>query len=103
MISAFINNQPEESNYPLSIIKIVLCGENSMKLQSFWKKELKADPTDWLLEPDDPGVRYLALRDIVDAGETEIKTARRNAHRERPIARILAGQRKTQSSCSGEK
>ncbi len=53
------------------------------------KKSLKADPTDWLLESDDPGVRYLALRDIVDASEKEVKAARRKAHREGPIARIL--------------
>ncbi len=54
-----------------------------------WKKLLKVDPTDWLLEEDDPGVRYLALRDIVDADEKEVKTARRKAHREGPIAVIL--------------
>jgi hypothetical protein len=54
-----------------------------------WKRLLKADPTDWLLEPDDPGVRYLALRDIVDADEKEVKTARLKAHLEGPIATIL--------------
>jgi hypothetical protein len=61
-----------------------------MAKQQVWKNSLKADPTDWLLEPDDPGVRYLALRDIVDASENEIKAARRKAHREGPIATILA-------------
>jgi len=61
-----------------------------MEKQQDWKKVLKADPTEWLLEPDNPGVRYLALRDIVDAGEKEIEAARRKAHREGPIARILA-------------
>jgi hypothetical protein len=54
-----------------------------------WKKFLKADPTNWLLEESDPGVRYLALRDIVDADEKEVKAARRKAHREGPIAVIL--------------
>ena len=54
-----------------------------------WKKALKADPTNWLLEESDPAVRYLALRDIVDADDKEIKTARRKAHREGPIATIL--------------
>jgi hypothetical protein len=54
-----------------------------------WKKALKADPTDWLLEEDDPGVRYLALRDIVDADEKVIKAARRKAYREGPISVIL--------------
>jgi hypothetical protein len=61
-----------------------------MSKQDDWKKLLKADPTDWLLEEDDPGVRYLALRDIVDADEKEIKAARMKAHREGPIAEILA-------------
>jgi hypothetical protein len=54
-----------------------------------WKKLLKADPTDWLLEEDDPGVRYLALRDLVEADEKEIKAARIKAHKEGPIAVIL--------------
>jgi hypothetical protein len=54
-----------------------------------WKKALKKDPTDWLLEEEDSGVRYLALRDIVGADEKEIKAARTKAHREGPIATIL--------------
>ncbi|HEY95564.1 MAG TPA: hypothetical protein G4O15_11575 [Dehalococcoidia bacterium] len=54
-----------------------------------WKKQLKADPIDWLLEEDNPGVRYLALRDIVDAVEKEINVARQKAHREGLIATIL--------------
>jgi hypothetical protein len=54
-----------------------------------WKKQLKADPIDWLLEKSDPGVRYLALRDIVEADTKEIKEARQKAHREGPIATIL--------------
>jgi hypothetical protein len=57
--------------------------------QKDWKKLLKADPTDWLLEDDDPGVRYLALRDLVDADEKEVKAARTRAHRKGPIAVIL--------------
>lgn len=60
-----------------------------MKAQQDWKKLLKADPTDWLLELDDPGVRYLTLRDIVEADEKEIRVARTKAHLEGPIARIL--------------
>jgi hypothetical protein len=54
-----------------------------------WKKQLKADPTDWLLEEENPGVRYLALRDIVDADEKEVKEASQKAHQEGPIATIL--------------
>jgi hypothetical protein len=58
-------------------------------IQHDWKKLLKADPTNWLLEPDDPGVRYLALRDMVEASKKEVKVARRRAHKEGPIAKIL--------------
>jgi hypothetical protein len=54
-----------------------------------WKKGLKADPTDWLLEEEDPGVRYLALRDLVDADEKEVEAARRKAHLIGPVATIL--------------
>ncbi len=43
----------------------------------------------WLLEPDDCGVRYLALRDLAGATETDLAPARENAHREGPIAAIL--------------
>lgn len=61
-----------------------------MSDQRDWASALRVDPTDWLLEPDDPGPRYLALRDLVEAGEAEIAAARRKAHREGPIAAILA-------------
>ncbi len=54
-----------------------------------WKKNLNADPTAWLLEESDPGVCYLALRDVVDAPEKELKTARAAAYREGPVAAIL--------------
>jgi len=60
-----------------------------LAIPQHWKKALKADPTDWLLEESDPGVRYLALRDIVDAGEKDLKTARTQAYRAGPIAVIL--------------
>jgi hypothetical protein len=35
---------------------------------SEWKSKLNADPLPWLLEPDEenPGVRYFALRDLLD-------------------------------------
>ncbi|GAG14093.1 unnamed protein product, partial [marine sediment metagenome] len=33
---------------------------------SDWKSVLKANPTDWLLEEDNPSVRYLTLIDIVE-------------------------------------
>jgi len=46
----------------------------------------------WLLEPDAPGVRYLALRDLLcrPSHDPELIAARRAAHAEGPIATILA-------------
>ena len=55
-----------------------------------WQNQLKGDSLSWLLEPESLGVRYLALRDLVDdAGAAEISTARDAAYREGPIAAIL--------------
>lgn len=47
--------------------------------------------TKWLLEPCDPGVRYLALRDLLDKPEfdAELLEARRAAHQNGPIAKLL--------------
>ncbi len=44
---------------------------------------------DWLLEPDDIGVRYLALRDLVKADLKELAAAKKAAHQEGPIAAVL--------------
>ena len=55
-----------------------------------WQNQLKGDSLSWLLEPDSPGVRYLALRDLMeDASEAELSAAREAAHRGGPIAAIL--------------
>jgi len=55
-----------------------------------WREQLKGDSLSWLLEPESPGVRYLALRNLVDgADEADISAARKAAHREGPIATIL--------------
>jgi hypothetical protein len=43
----------------------------------------------WLLEPQDIGVRYLALRDLVKSGPKEVETARQQAHEKGPISLIL--------------
>jgi len=61
-----------------------------MSKQQDWKKALKADPTDWLLELEDPGVRYLALRDIVEADAAELAAAQKRAHTGGPIAAVLS-------------
>jgi len=45
---------------------------------------------DWLLEPNDIGVRYLALRDLVEADKKELASAKKSAHTEGPITQILS-------------
>jgi hypothetical protein len=45
---------------------------------------------DWLLEPDDIGVRYLALRDFVRADAGELAAAKEAAHTSGPIAEVLS-------------
>jgi hypothetical protein len=56
------------------------------------KEPLDGSTLSWLLEPDDPGVRYLALRDLLDcpSDDSELQTARVAAHSRGPIASILA-------------
>ena len=56
-----------------------------------WQDQLKGDSIDWLLEREAPGVRYLALRDLLNVppDEAELRTARRAAHRDGPIAAVL--------------
>jgi hypothetical protein len=47
---------------------------------------------DWLLDPASPGVRYLAMRDLLNlpADDPELQAARRQAHEAGPIALVLA-------------
>ncbi len=54
-----------------------------------WK--FQSATIDWLLEPGDPGVRYLALHDLLDKVEDDpmLHEARREAHVKGPIAYIL--------------
>ncbi len=61
------------------------------KVYMSWQDQFKGDTLSWLLEPDHPGVRYLALRDLVGlaADDEELITAAENAHREGPIAAVL--------------
>jgi hypothetical protein len=45
---------------------------------------------EWLLEPNDIGVRYLAMRDLIDHDEEELTSVRKIAHAEGHIAKVLA-------------
>ena len=57
----------------------------------FWEATMNANALNWLLEPDSPGVRYLALRDLVGLSidDSELDKARQEAHEFGPIAKIL--------------
>ncbi len=57
-----------------------------------WQTQLKGDSVSWLLEKDEPGMRYLALRDLMElpADSHELRAARKAAHKQGPIASILA-------------
>jgi len=59
-----------------------------------WRNALKADPTGWLLEPDNPSVRYWALRDLLDRAEddTEVQAARAAVVQLDVVQRLLAAQ-----------
>jgi len=57
-----------------------------------WKNQLRKDSLPWLLEPANPGVRYLALRDLfdLDPDARECRSARKVAYKEGPIAVVLS-------------
>lgn len=59
-----------------------------------WKSLLKADSTDWLLERENPSVRYSTLVDIMDCGEkdTAVKKVRREIMTSGAVPRILEKQ-----------
>jgi ABC-type transport system involved in multi-copper enzyme maturation permease subunit len=59
--------------------------EGSLAIES---KEIRSS-VDWLLEKEDPGVRYLALRDLCRDREGAARE-RKRAHTDGPIAAILA-------------
>ncbi|MHB1160075.1 MAG: prenyltransferase/squalene oxidase repeat-containing protein [Chloroflexota bacterium] len=59
-----------------------------------WIRALNGNPVPWLLEDDDPAVKQLALRSLLDRPETdpEVRRAREAAMESEPIASILAAQ-----------
>ncbi len=44
------------------------------------------NPVQWLLEPDDIGVKYLAMRYLIETDAKELMAAKKKAHNEGPIA-----------------
>ena len=56
-----------------------------------WIKNLNAAPLPWLLDSEDPSVRYRTMRDLLDLppDDPELQAAHRQAHAQGPIAAIL--------------
>ena len=61
---------------------------------SNWRSVLKADPTEWLLEKDNPSVRYFTLTDLLDrpADDADVVAARQAIMETGPVPAILAEQ-----------
>ncbi len=57
-----------------------------------WKETLKADPTAWLLEEENPSVRYFTLTEIQDKqqGSPEVQTAKKAIMTSGAVPKILA-------------
>jgi len=60
-----------------------------------WMARVKGDPTDWLLDENNPSIRYLALRDLLGRreGDEELSEARRRIMEVGMVPRVLAKQR----------
>lgn len=58
---------------------------------SDWKSVLKADPTDWLLEEENPSVRYFTLSQILGKPQnnSEVQTAKKEIMLTGVVAKIL--------------
>ena len=57
-----------------------------------WRHELAEDPLPWLLEEDNPAVRHMTLRLLLDDDNSKLGAAQRAAMRADPIATILERQ-----------
>lgn len=57
-----------------------------------WEKILKADPIAWLLEDDNPSVRYFTLTDLLERPETtrEVREAKKAIMTSGAVPKILA-------------
>ncbi len=60
-----------------------------------WKSVLKADPTEWLLEEDNPSVRFFTLRDILERppDDPELTKARQDIMDKGVVPKILSKQK----------
>lgn len=60
-----------------------------------WKSYLKSDPIEWLLEDDNPSVRYFTLKDILNQNEnsSEVRKAKEKIMIEGVVPKILNKQK----------
>lgn len=60
-----------------------------------WRKFLHDDPTEWLLDPGNPSVRYHTLRDIIGKPLTasDVKSAKQDIMKEGLVPKILEKQK----------
>jgi len=67
-----------------------------MKNMNDWKSILKADPTEWLLEKNNPSVRYFTLTDILEMPENapEVRITKEEIMKSGIVPPILAKQNK---------
>ena len=59
-----------------------------------WKSVLKVDPTNWLLEPENPSVRYFTLRDLLHypSDDQQLLEARGAIRSSSKVAKIFSNQ-----------
>ena len=60
-----------------------------------WRTVLKADPIDWLLEPENPPIRYFTLRDLLDYpdDDPEVVKAKAAIRSWKKVSRIFRKQK----------
>jgi hypothetical protein len=58
-----------------------------------WQENLNGDSISWLLEHDEPGVRYLAMLDLLELNQEdgELISAQELAHQNGPISILDSG------------
>ncbi len=63
-----------------------------------WKALLRGDPTAWLLEKENPSVRYFTLKDILDKPEedAEVQSARQEIMKTGAVPDLLTKQREAE-------
>jgi len=60
-----------------------------------WKSSLRADPTEWLLETNNPSIRYFTLCNLLEKSETnkDVKNAKQDIMRTGVVPTILKKQK----------